>query len=111
MDQKIVEFISFIALNSIMVERSVEMVKGMLPIKENAVLFIKPDKKVLTIQLFTVLMSSIIVWLNSDVMMYPIYLNKYVAYLFAVLGASSGSSMWNDALSFISLKTIPKKIN
>lgn len=106
MDSKVLDFIGFIAMNAVIVERAVEMIKKMLPVNENALIYIREKHMCFTIQLLTVLMSTLIVWLNMDTIVYPLFLNKNVAFLFAILGASSGSSMWNDALSLIPKPTV-----
>jgi hypothetical protein len=88
-------------MNAVIVERAVEMIKKMLPVKEGAVIYIREQHMPLTIQLLTVLMASLMVWANMDTMIHPLFLNSNVAFVFAVLGASSGSAMWNDALTMM----------
>ena len=103
MDQKIIEFISFIALTSVMVERITELFKPKI------LNLIKPTDNKLTIILLTVLISTGLVTLNFDTFIYPIYLNHWVAFIFVVAGSSSGSSMWNNILSAIENKKLTTK--
>jgi hypothetical protein len=99
-DQKIIDFISFIALTSVMVERITEVLKTKI------IQFIKPDDNKLTIQLLTILVGTGLIALNFDTFVYPTFLNQWIAAVFVVAGSSAGSSMWNDILSAIQNKKL-----
>jgi hypothetical protein len=86
-----------------MVERITEVFKA------KVLKIVKPDDTKLTIQLLTVLISTGLVSLNFDTLVFPLFLNKWVALIFAIAGASSGSSMWNDILSAIQNKKLTVK--
>ena len=102
-DQKILDFIGFMALNAVMVERITEVLKPKI------ISWVKPNDNLLTIQLITLLVSTGLTSLDFDTLVYPNFMNHWVAFIFTIAGSSSGSSMWNDILSALQNKKLTTK--